>query len=437
MAQVPKSTHKVENALALYYPKDHQRRMRMLISFAALFLSAGLLQFSSGGVGPLDALTGLSLGFSAEQVGFLGSAHFFGFFIGCWWAPRLMGNVGHSRAFSIFAATGAIGLAAHVLVESPYWWALFRIGSGICIAGCYTVIESWLQAKVTNETRGRAMGSYRFVDITASLVAQFMIGALVNLETYIAYNLLTIICCASLLPLALTKTAQPATPQATRLRPRLAWVSSPLAVAGVLVAALSSASFRMVGPIYGQELGLEASQIGAFLAAFVAGGALSQYPAGWLADKYDRRTVLIWLSVAATLSCGAQYAAGAASAEGIMALAFIFGFTTFPIYSVAAAHAHDFATSDQRVELSAALMFYYAVGAIAAPLLASYLIAGFGPMGMFAMIGAGHVGLIVFGILRMRVRATPDDDDKTRFIVAPRTSFLIGRLTRRSRDPKG
>jgi MFS family permease len=126
-----------------------------------------------------------------------------------------------------------------------------------------------------------------------------------------------------------------------------------------------------------------------------------------------------------------------AGTQAVMLAAIIFGFTTFPIYSVAAAHAHDFATSDQRVELSAALMFYYAVGAIAAPLLASYLIAGFGPMGMFAMIGAGHVGLIVFGILRMRVRATPDDDDKTRFIVAPRTSFLIGRLTRRSRDPKG
>lgn len=406
--------------------------MRLVISFAALFLSAGLLQFSSGGVGPLDALTGLNNGFSQEQVGFLGSAHFFGFFIGCWWAPRLMGDVGHSRSFAIFAATGAIGLAAHVIVESPYWWALFRIGSGICIAGCYTVIEAWLQAKVTNETRGRAMGTYRFVDIASSLVAQFMIGALANLETYIAYNLLTIICCASLLPLALTKNPQPQTPQATRLRPGLAWVSSPLAVAGVIVAALSSASFRMVGPIYGQELGLEAGQIGAFLAAFVAGGALSQFPAGWIADKYDRRVVLIWLSVAATLSCATQYLAGGFSAEGIMVLAFIFGFTTFPIYSVAAAHAHDFASQDQRVELSAALMFYYAIGAIAAPYLASVLIAAFGPMAMFVLIGAGHVALIIFGVLRMRARAVPDD--KTRYIYAPRTSFLIGRLIGKSRD---
>ena len=404
----------------------------MLISFAALFLSVMLLQLSSGGVGPLDALTGLSVGFTTEQVGFLGSAHFVGFFIGCWWAPRLMGSVGHSRAFATFTAMGAIGLASHVTVTDPYYWAFFRIGSGICVAGCYTVIEAWLQAKVTNETRGRAMGTYRIVDMGASLVAQFMIGALANMETYIAYNFLTILCCASLLPLTLTTVPQPETPKATRLRPGLAWACSPLGVAAVLVAALSSASFRMVGPIYGQGVGLTPSEIGTFLAAFVAGGAIAQYPTGWLADKYDRRWVMIWLSVAAMLACALTVATAGMGTRSIMIASFFFGLTTFPIYSVATAHAHDFATSDQRVELSAALMFFYAVGAIAAPYTTSSLIARFGPEALFYFISAGHFLLIVFGLSRMRVRRAPED--RTRYVYAPRTSFAIGRLLRRARE---
>lgn len=53
--------------------------MRMIISFAALFLSVVLLQFATGGVGPLDALSGFALGFDKEQIGLLGSAHFLGF----------------------------------------------------------------------------------------------------------------------------------------------------------------------------------------------------------------------------------------------------------------------------------------------------------------------------------------------------------------------
>ena len=401
--------------------------MRLLISFAALFLSVALLQLSSGGVGPLDALSGIVLGFSTTQIGLLGSAHFVGFFIGCWWAPRLMGSVGHSRAFAAFTASGAIGLLAHMLVIDPYAWALMRVASGLCVAGCYTVIEAWLQAKVTNENRGRAMGVYRVADMGASLAAQLMIGVL-EPASYVSYNLLALLCCAALLPLTLTKVSQPKTPSAPRLRPMLAVTRSPLAAAGVIVAALSSASFRMVGPIYGQEVGLRTDQIAYFLAAFVLGGALAQYPVGWLADKFDRRWVLIWLSIAAIVSCIVTNVIVDSGTTAIMIGAAFFGLTTFPIYSVAAAHAHDFATDDERVELSAALMFFFALGAIASPLLSSSLINWYGPSALFLMIASGHALLVVFGLLRMRARDTVEE--RTPYVYAPRTSFVIGRLSK-------
>jgi len=408
--------------------------MRLLISFASLFLSVSLLQLSSGGVGPLDALSGIAKGFSTAQVGFLGSAHFIGFFVGCWWAPRLMGSVGHSRAFACFTAFGAIGLLAHTLTDNPTLWAVFRIASGMTVAGCYTVIEAWLSSKVTNETRGRAMGAYRVVDMGASLLAQLMIGALADVQTYLAYNLLTLLCCASLIPLTLTKVVQPPTPQAPRLHPLLAFQKSPLAAAGVVIAALSSASFRMVGPIYGSEVGLSADQIGYFLAAFVAGGAIAQFPAGWLADKYDRRWVMIGFSLAAVISCVFSALAAQTGSAGVMISAALFGLTTFPIYSIAAAHAHDFATSQERVELSASLMFSYALGAIAAPLVTAKLIAALGPPALFAFVAAGHIVLVVFSLLRMQKRETVED--RTPYVYAPRTSFTVGRLFRRTRDRK-
>ena len=403
----------------------------MIISFSALFLSVILLQLSSGGVGPLDALSGIVLGFSTSQIGLLGSAHFLGFFIGCWWAPRLIGNVGHSRAFAAFTATGAIAMIAHFVVVDPIAWALMRVGSGLCVAGCYTVVEAWLQAKVTNETRGRAMGVYRVVDMGASLAAQLVISVL-EPAAYVSYNILAILFCAALLPITLTRSPQPATPDAPRLRPMLAVSRSPLAAAGVVVAALSSASFRMVGPVYGTEVGLQTNQIAWFLAAFVLGGALAQYPVGWLADKYDRRWVLIWLSAAAVGSCITTILIGGGNTTLVMLNATVFGLTAFPIYSVAAAHANDFATSEERVELSAALMFFYALGAIAAPLFASGLIQRYGPSALFVMIAVGHVVLIVFGLTRMRAR--PTAEKRTRYVYAPRTSFTIGRLTRRQRE---
>jgi MFS family permease len=346
-----------------------------------------------------------------------------------------MGDVGHSRAFAAFVAIGTIGTLAHMVVLDPYAWAVMRMLTGFCVAGCYTIIESWLQARVTNETRGRAMGTYRVVDILGSLGAQLLIGVL-EPAAYVSYNVLAIICCAAMLPFAMTRVAEPETPEAPRLRPALAWACSPLASAGVIVSGVTTAAFRMVGPIYGIEVGLTTDQIALFLAAYVAGGALSQYPAGWFADAYDRRWVLIWLSVLSTAACAIMVMLSGAGTIPVFLAAALFGATTFPIYSVSTAHAHDFAESHQRVELSAALMFLYAVGAIASPLVASGLISAFGPEAMFAFVSAAHLVLIAFGLIRMRRRRA---ETKTRYVYAPRTSFQIGRLLGLQRDepPRG
>ncbi|MFZ9685873.1 MAG: hypothetical protein ACO3BE_10965, partial [Gemmobacter sp.] len=208
--------------------------MRLLVSFAALFLSVVLLQLGLGGLAPLDALSGAQLGFSEFEVGLLGSAHFAGFLIGCWWTPRLMGAVGHSRAFAAFTAAGTIGILAHMIVIDPLAWAVMRMAAGLAIAGCYTIIEAWLQSKVTNATRGRAMGVYRVVDISGSLGAQLLIGVL-SPAAYVSYNILALLACAALFPLVLSRAEAPETGEAPRLRPILALRRSPLAAAGVVV----------------------------------------------------------------------------------------------------------------------------------------------------------------------------------------------------------
>ena len=115
-----------------------------------------------------------------------------------------------------------------------------------------------------------------------------------------------------------------------------------------------------------------------------------------------------------------------------MLAAFTFGLVTMPIYSISAAHAHDWAEDHERVELSAALMFFYALGAIAAPLLTSTLITAFGPGALFVFISLAHLALVGFGLIRMRRRASATA--RTRYVWIPRTSFSVGRLFRRNPD---
>ena len=398
----------------------------LAISFFSLFLTVVLLQLSSGGIGPLDALSGLEAGFTTQQIGLLGSSHFIGYLVGCWWSPRLIAIIGHSRAFAVFAAAGTIGILAHMMWIDPYAWSIMRILSGLCIAGSFTVLEAWLQAKTTNKSRGRNIGIYRFVDLVGSMGGQLLIAVLDPLM-YVSYNILAILCCASLLPIAMTRVTQPPTASELRLKPLLGYKISPMASAGVVAAGLTAASFRMVGPIYGLEIGLRADQIGLFLATFVLGGALAQYPAGWLADRYDRRKVMFGFSASAAVSCLLTIFLSGFGAIAVFAASLIFGLATYPIYSIASAHANDYVEPKYMVELSASLILYYTIGAIVSPLLVSSIVAAFNPSAMFAFIAFAHVVLCLFGLFRMTKRPAVSQGAYT---YIPRTTFVIGRLFR-------
>ena len=401
--------------------------MGMILSFTSLLLSALLLQLGSGALGPFDVLSGIELEFTGQQIGLLGSAHFIGFFIGCWVGPRLIGLIGHSRSFAVFAAAGTIGILLHMIIVDPWAWAFMRILTGVCVSGSFTVIEAWLQAKANNQNRGRTLGIYRVVELFGSGLAQLMITFL-SPAHYIAYNILAIICCASLLPLVLTRLPPPVTPDHLRLRPMLALRISPMATAGVVVAGLTTAGFRMVGPFYASRIGLEISETAMFLAFYILGGALAQYPTGWLADKIDRRQVLVLLSMASVIACFAMVMAPPGQAWLIFICSAMFGFATYPIYSVAAAHANDHSPLDSMVELSASLLFFFAAGAIASPLLLSGLVVKYDNSIMFVAIGAAHVLLAIIGGIRMVFGR--QKRRKTSYVYMPRTSFLIGRLLR-------
>ena len=404
--------------------------MTLIVSFSSLLVSVVLLQLSSGILGPLDVLSGYQENFSTTEIGFLGSAHFIGFFIGCWWAPRLVSQVYHSRTFAIFASFGTIGILLHMVVVDPYAWAAMRILSGLCVAGCITVIEGWIQAKTENANRGRSLRLYRSVDMCGGIAAQILIAWLTPAH-YITYNIIAIVCCASLLPLALTRIPPPKTQERLRLKPKLAYQISPMATAGVVVSGITAAGFRMTGPIYGSQSGFSNFEIGVFLASFLLGGAVAQFPVGWVADKIDRRMVLIILSFFATIACALTIYIPGHFPESIFLVTIIFGFFTFPIYSVSAALANDHANPDEMVEVSASLLFYYAIGAIISPFLLSGFIEQFGVNAMFIVIALFHVILVGFGAVRMKLRPTPEN--RTNYVYTPRTSFLLGRLLRKSR----
>ena len=404
--------------------------MRILISISALLLAVFLVQVSTGTLGPLDALSGLAIGFTRTQIGLLGSSHFLGFIVGCFLSPLLIRRVGHARTFAFVTGLSIIGVLLHPIWENLYFWMCLRLFSGIAVASASTVIESWLNAKLTNENRSRYFSFYRIFDMSGALVAQALIATLPP-AAFWAYSLIAIVLCLSFFPLALTKSVQPALPDHIKWRPFLAAQISPLAVAGVLVVGATGAAIRMVGPLFAFDSNLTPTQIGLFLALFVLGGALSQFPVGFLADKFPKRTVMMSLSLITVILSGIMQFDVVSSFFGVhrfFILVFVFGMATMPIYSLAATHANDLCQTQDMTDLSASLIFFFALGAIASPIIAGFLIDSFGPNILFLYFAILHIALFFFGFYRVIRRPVIQFTKPYRYI--PRTSLFIAKTVK-------
>ncbi len=407
--------------------------MRLLISLSALLISTLFVQMGIGALRPFDAISGQALGFSPVEIGLLASGHFAGFLLGCVFGPHLVRRAGHSRAFAVMAGAAVISIIAHPLIPDAMFWTAIRVLSGFSVAGCYTLIESWLQAKITNDIRGRVFSIYRLVDMSGQIMANAIIATLTP-ASYVSYNLIAIIMCLAILPLALTQSKEPELPERVSYQPFFAIRISPLAGFGVVVAGLSTATFGSVGPIYAIAVGLDLSQIALFLVVSTIGGMASQLPAGILADKISRRAVLLVFSIMASALCLLMMMPVADITVGgvplVYVMSFLFGFTTFPIYSICAAHASDFVNQDRMITLSASLIFLYASGAIVSPLFAGMIIERYGAAMMFSLIATAHILLMIFTIYRNFVRPV---EQRRRYAYVPRTSMFIASILRPKR----
>ncbi|TIT85274.1 MAG: MFS transporter, partial [Mesorhizobium sp.] len=171
-----------------------------------------------------------------------------------------------------------------------------------------------------------------------------------------------------------------------------------------------------------------------FVSVGIFGGALIQYPLGYLSDRWDRRSVLL------TTTCCAMVAALTLAfvAHGDpflnFVIVFIFGCFAMPLYSLSAAHSNDRADKGEFVLINAALMLFYSFGAIGGPFAASAVMQYFGPGALFVFSATVYAILIVVILYRMQVRSGVPAGKRSRFTALLRTSTLFARLARRSGD---
>ncbi|MGE4406499.1 MFS transporter [Pseudomonas sp.] len=354
--------------------------MRSLIApISSLLAGVALLLLGHGLLNTLLTLRGVAEGYSTGLIGLLMSGYFAGFLLGTWLAPSLIRRIGHIRTFAFYAALAAIAVLLHVLVVNPWVWLVLRVLYGVSLVTLYMVIESWLNAQVSGEKRGQVFALYMAVNLGALAAAQ----QLLNLDspmTFTLFALAAILICSALMPITLTRQAQPSLPDmpATDLL-QLARIA-PLPLMGAGISGLTLGGFWGLAPVYASQVGFDAAGVGLLMSMTILGGAVLQWPIGLFSDKHDRRVVMLWVvAIAAVL---ALVVAPIQAGPLLLGLMFLWGGLAFSIYSIAVAQMVDHLHPDEILSGSSGLLLANGFGAALGPVAAGGLMHLFGAVAL-------------------------------------------------------
>jgi MFS family permease len=379
--------------------------LKVLLHSWPLLTGVLLLMVGNGVQGSLLGIRGTLEAFNTLELSVVMSAYFLGFLVGSRLAPGMIRRVGHVR---VFAALGS--LISAVLVLYPMlveWqiWAAMRVVIGFGFAGIYITAESWLNNTATNETRGQTLSAYMIVQMLGVVAAQGLLAA-GDPFGYDMFLIPSVLVSLAFLPILLADTPAPTFESTVGLGVRELFRISPLGCVGMLISGgVFSCMFGMVS-VWGTLSLMSVGQIALFTSALYVGGLTLQYPVGWLSDRIDRRSIMLWLSVGATLVL-AIAAIFPLPYWALLIVAALLGGITYPMYSLIIAYTNDFLSKEQMAAASAGLIFLNGFGAIFGPLVTGWLMGLVGTRGFFLFMGVLYAVQAGYTLWRMGRRASP------------------------------
>jgi MFS family permease len=412
----------------------------------ALFIGYGVIMVSHGFQGNLLGIRAILENFNFIATGTMMSGYFVGYFVGANMIPNLVSKVGHIRVFAAFASMASLSSLIHALFVDPIVWTLARFLTGFSMIGILIIVESWLNDRATNKTRGKVLSLYMFFTFFAFTIGNLLLN-ISSPNSYEPFILISLLFSVALIPILLTKRKPPTFKKTSSIRIKELLKISPFGSFSMFCTGFIFAAMFAMLSVYAVTMNLTVFEISILLVGTTLAGAIFQWPIGYLSDKYDRRVIVIGccissfiFGVLSIMSSGIYFESLVAeemvrfnyfSSDGNMNKTNLFIFIillsgmTLPMFALNLALVNDYIPKEKFVAAGAGLNIIFGLGAMAGPIICSILMSLLGPNGFFIHLFIFLLAIIFFGIYRVNKREYEDNPEST-FTPLPREITPLG-----------
>ena len=403
----------------------------------ALFTGYFVLMIAHGFQGNLLGVRSVIEEFNFIATGAIMSGYFVGYFSGANSIPKLVGKVGHIRVFAAFASMASLSILIHAVFVNPIIWTLGRFITGFSLVAIFIVMESWLNDRANNRTRGQLLSIYMFITLTGLALGTLLLN-FSSPEKYEPFILISLLLSSSLIPILLTKRKAPKFKKLGYIDVKGLYKTSPLGTVSMFCTGLIHSALFTLGAVYAASMNFTLFEISLLLFLITVSGGIFQLPIGYYSDKSDRRIIIIFCSFAAALfsflaiiasgtSLENMYLATNVGTDKIMFFIYasLYAGMAVPMFTLNLAYVNDYMPKEKFVAAGGGMQIIFGMGAMSGPFICSLLMNKFGTNGFFIHLLFFHLIVGAFGLYRITKRTYEDNPEST-FTPLPRNITPLG-----------
>jgi len=410
---------------------------KLLKNSWALFTGYFVLMIAHGFQGNLLGVRSVIEEFNFIATGAMMSGYFVGYFAGANSVPTLVGKVGHIRIFAAFASMASLSILIHAVFVNEIVWTIARFITGFSIVGIFIVMESWLNDRANNRTRGQLLSIYMFITLIGISLGTLLLN-FSSPEKYEPFILISLLLSLALIPILLTKRKAPKFKKLGYIDIKGLYKISPLASVSMFCTGMIHSALFSLGAVYAASMNFTIFEISFLLFLITVAGGVFQWPIGYYSDKTDRRIIIIFCTFFAGLFCFLSILASGTSLQnmylatsvGIDKIMFYIYVTLYagmaiPMFTLNLAYVNDYIPKEKFVSAGAGMQIIFGMGAMLGPFLCSLIMSKYGTNGFFVHLLAFHLIIGTFGLYRITKRSYKENPEST-FTPLPRNITPLG-----------
>ena len=203
----------------------------------------------------------------------------------------------------------------------------------------------------------------------AQAMGQFLLK-LGNLKGSIPFLVTALLATLSVVPLAMTHVRAPHFEEPSALSFRALYRISPIGIAGCFFSGLLLGAIYGLLPVFINQVQHSVANIALFMGVTIFGGMLLQYPIGKLSDIFERRIILLAVTIASLIVSFLVISPLMYQPWVLPSLLFVFGGLTFTLYPLCISYTCDRMEQKDTVAATQGLLLAYSIGAALGPLMA-------------------------------------------------------------------